>query len=376
MLSFNPMNYQDFYGRDKSEIKSADHFGQKQTATLNNPQQQHSVDVQYSLSIAYERLQGQVSGRMQPDAVSKSSQVSPSNSDFTPQSVADRIMGFIGDRLQQERDNGASEGRLQQLYQQALKGVEQGLREAKGVLQSQDLLQGENKQNFYDTVNLVANGLEQLGESLFDKEMAMDSIDKGSQTSLSRQRSFEMEVITQDGDRVTLQVQAGQQLSAGSDMQFTHFENLSFSVEGELDEEERAALTDLLKQVNIVAGEFYEGDVELAFDQALTVGMNTDQLAAFAVNMHKAHTVTANQAYTSVDNMVGPTVQNPMADIMERLAGFADSLRHARDQIESAQQSVFNGRDFLDQAVAELYPQTPGGLANSKPFEEFVGALA
>src|SRR5690606_33124314 len=101
-------------------------------------------------------------------------------------------------------------------------------------------------------------------------------------------------VMTQEGDRVKIQVSSGQSFSSdqvkfngsgtsvdGFEMSFSSFDSLSFSVEGDLNESELAALNDLFGQVNDVAETFYGGDVEQAFNQAMDVGMNPEQLASF-----------------------------------------------------------------------------------------------
>ena len=45
---------------------------------------------------------------------------------------------------------------------------------------------------------------------------------------------------------------------------------------------ELAALNDLFSQVNDIADSFYSGNVGEAFEQALAVGYDSDELAAFA----------------------------------------------------------------------------------------------
>src|SRR5690606_33588617 len=87
--------------------------------------------------------------------------------DFSPQSVADRIVGFVANRLAQEKANGASEERLRSLYQQALKGAEQGLREGGDIIRAQGLFDGQVQDNYSSTVTRVADGLQKLGEQLF-----------------------------------------------------------------------------------------------------------------------------------------------------------------------------------------------------------------
>src|SRR5690606_20982458 len=90
-----------------------------------------------------------------------------------------------------------------------------------------------------------------------------------SQVQIERSRSFEMEVMTQEGDRVKILVNSGQSFASdrvryqdgntsidGFEASFSSYDNLSFSVEGDLNESELAALNDLFSQVNSVAETF------------------------------------------------------------------------------------------------------------------------
>ena len=64
-------------------------------------------------------------------------------------------MGFIESRIEAERASGATEEELQSMFGQAMKGLEQGLREAKEVITAMDMFDGEVKDTFFATVSLL-----------------------------------------------------------------------------------------------------------------------------------------------------------------------------------------------------------------------------
>src|SRR5690606_13940302 len=203
MLAFKPLFQRDFFnGPQAFQRPGAEKF--RGPAEPQTPSVAVNVSVEATLAKAYDRMQAAVQNRFpavaEPGAAASAKTEAP---DYSPQAVADRIVGFISDRLAQEKANGASEERLQDLYQQALKGVEQGLREGRDIIQDQGLFAGDTKDTFYQTVNRVADGLQQLGEELFGADLDAPAqpvpVTSGgfeasrSQVQIERSRSFEME---------------------------------------------------------------------------------------------------------------------------------------------------------------------------------------
>ncbi|PIE41630.1 MAG: hypothetical protein CSA49_02470 [Gammaproteobacteria bacterium] len=216
----------------------------------------------------------------------------------------------------------------------------------------------------------------------------------------NQQRSFDMQVKTRDGDVVTIKVNAEESLSSSSfsgendQVVVTEFENsyasssrFSFSVEGELDEGELAALNDLFAQVNDIADDFYAGDVEMAFNQAMEVGYDVNELAAFAVNMRRSEVVAVRQAYTEIAQYaepVGAEQENPFQNMMDKLADFSAKAQQVQDALLEGQNVPDTDGQLLGQLLKELVPdqetpeqqrpdqKTPAGKS---AFNEFVDAV-
>jgi hypothetical protein len=396
MFSFNPLNKNDFFG-SSAGAKHARHgapgFRQPAPNLAQSSTSTSQIQIQKTLEVAYKKLEVVVSSRVQPSSVSTGpggvQEQSDTGVDFSPQSVSDRILGFVQDRLQTEKANGASDSEIQELYQQALTGIERGLREAKEIIQGNGLFGGEIKDNFYATVTKLADGLEALGQELFNRGTATTKTStefSQSEVAVDQRRSFEMEVMTQDGDKVTLVVNSGQsaysnqyQLQGyGVEMQgysagFSSYDNLSFSVVGDLDEGEMAALADLFQQVNKVAETFYGGNVEQAFDQAMAVGMDAEELAAFAVDMKQSQTVAIRDTYAAVENMAGPVRNNPLSNMMDRLGAFADK---ASDAIQNSRADRLDGRELLKNLISRFHSDYGSEKGNDQAFQKFVNKLA
>lgn len=399
MLAFKPLFQRDFFnGPQAFQRPGAEKFrGQAEPQT---PSVSVSVSVEATLAKAYDRMQAAVQNRFpavaEPGAAASAKTEAP---DYSPQAVADRIVGFISDRLAQEKANGASEERLQDLYQQALKGVEQGLREGRDIIQDQGLFAGDTKDTFYQTVNRVADGLQQLGEELFGADLDAPAqpvpVTSGgfeasrSQVQIERSRSFEMEVMTQEGDRVKILVNSGQSFASdrvryqdgntsidGFEASFSSYDNLSFSVEGDLNESELAALNDLFSQVNSVAETFYGGNVEQAFNQAMDVGMDADQLASFAVNINQAESVAVRETYVAVQNMAGPAPGNPYQNLFERLGKFAEQVEKGAEKLLARPERPANLQSLYGDLVARMHSDFGKDRGYGDAFQRFANRLA
>ncbi|MBV1922107.1 MAG: DUF5610 domain-containing protein [Pseudomonadales bacterium] len=337
--------------------------------------------------------------------------------DFSPEAVTDRIVGFIESRIEAERANGASEEELQSMFGQAMKGLEQGLKEAKEVISAMDMFGGEVKDTFFETVSLLDERMAGLEKTLFgaespdaqvvagvpgnenvsvsnntsaserglvkalDVERAFSSIAKGNERYaaqsnalfFSQDNQFDMEVVTQDGDKVTIHVGAGESLDFRSGSQVTprgsvsgfaleqsNYYDISFSVDGDLDEGELAALNDLFSQVNDIADSFYSGNVGEAFEQAVAVGYDAEELAAFAVNMTHSEVVAVAQTYREVAAAdQGESVEsssNPLQSIMDRLSEFAAQVLTLHDVLLDNPNRPSNQQALFKDILSELVP--------------------
>lgn len=318
-----------------------------------------------------------------------------SSEDFSPATVADRIIGFIEQRLAQEKANGASDEALQQRLQQGLEGVRQGMQEAREELEGRGMFAGKVRDDYFETFGRVQQGLDDLQKKLAGPAADTTTATSGnggqqtpvvtasgsqwdtSGVAVSASRDFAMEVTTRDGDVVKINVSSARSFAAamtsfksdGADAsgfaaQISGEDNFSFSVDGNLDEGEMKALSDLFSQVNDVAGTFYGGDVEAAFQQALSVGYDQNELAGFAANMTQTQTVVATQAYEGVARAGGGEAGQGQGNLLAPLVDFARHVRNAEHALTSANESLLNGKDLFRQLLGQL-PNDDAAVAES-----------
>lgn len=301
----------------------------------------------------------------------------PAADDFSPAAVSGRIMDFITQRLEVERANGASEERLASLYNQATKGLAQGFGEAAKIIDANGLFEGKVKDDFFATISNVEKAMGDLKKDLFGDAGRIEppAADTGVvraavlEAQASQSRSFNMQITTQEGDVIDLQVSASQRYgfqlaqasSDGVSLQSVAASQeseryFSFSVQGDLNEEELASINALFSEVNDVADAFFAGRVDEAFDQALSIGLDSEQLAGFAVNMSRTDVVAARQAYSQSGAPRSEGAGSDRDEMFKTLSDFASRVKKADVKLDQSI-NLFDTKPVLAELLAQLKPQ-------------------
>lgn len=131
---------------------------------------------------------------------------------------------------------------------------------------------------------------------------------------------------------------------------FVEMSNLSFSVKGQLDEQELVAIGDLVNDANDLAELFFDDDIEGAFQNALELGYNQQELSGFALQLTKRQQVEVVSAYETVSNFnegndsKADPVQavKPVSQYVDKMLGVFEQAQQ-RLQDNSAYEQLVNG---------------------------------
>lgn len=274
--------------------------------------------------------------------------------DYTPEKVAGRILSFIEQRLQSEQAGGADTGKLQKLLDQARNGVEKGFAEARKILDGMGVLQGKVASDIDDTYQKIQDGFSDLNKR-FNPDAALvegsTNIAAYSERFAAQAETFDMEVTTRDGDRLRISIaQAsanwsqsgvvassngnGSSVVASSQSGSLQIGGWQVSVEGELDDEERAALEKLFGQVQELSNKFYAGDLSGAFDRAMALEMDGEQLASMSLRLTQTTVRQATDAYSAVAQDGGQAASAVNSSLIDYAQGLLDALRSANQVAE------------------------------------------
>ncbi len=313
--------------------------GELQAPTSPEPQIRTAQD---AINILRTRLDQRL---QQSLATQPASGSEPLAEQFEPPSAADvaaTVLGFIQGRLQLEADGGADQSRLVDLLAQARAGVEQGFREAREQIEALGMMNDTLSADIDDSFNRIQDGLASLDERFLGNQPAdaeSGAMVRGSQAevdSLSRD-TLAFEVRTREGDVVQVRMDERRYLGvrAGDDEGAVRSAELfagqyQFTVEGELDEAEREALTRLFEQAQDVAGRFFDGDVRGAFDAAQSLGLEGEQLASFSLNLTSTRTIRAAAYESQSDQPASST--SPLRP----LGGLAQAIQELGRQAQAS----------------------------------------
>lgn len=179
---------------------------------------------------------------------------------------------------------------------------------------------------------------EHLGKSKFAPASASHN---SYSYGIKESRDFSLKLRTADGDAVTIRMSSSQAGVSRFDLGGTQLglygeqrAGFSFSVEGELDEGELRALTDLLNQIADVSEQFFGGDLDRAFELAGNISYDSSEIAAFDVGLSMARVESASVAQVEQRDL--PKHQFPLAAFVAgvgKAGGFAERLGQPRSLV-------------------------------------------
>ena len=310
-------------------------------------------------------------------------------SGFQPPSAADvagTVLSFIQLRLEQEAAAGADPERLANLMEQARSGIEKGYGEAREQIEALGLMNPKLASEIDDGFNRIQNSLDKLAERFLGQPAPAGGAEavsrSGMQVESASRGAFRFEVTTADGDKVSILMEesrysAVQSRSTSSESGESNSltavnasaGRYSFSVEGDLDSGEREAIAGLLEQAQGVAGQFFRGDVQGAFESARGLNLGGEELASFSLNLSSSRTVSTT-AYESTSG------QPSLASQLRPLAVLAQDVR------ELGQGGIDKGLDTttLNDLVQRMLDDQQDAInksatSNRPMMDEFIGAI-
>ncbi|RMF13417.1 MAG: hypothetical protein D6758_13215 [Gammaproteobacteria bacterium] len=344
---------------------------------------------------------------------------------FDGQAIQDRVLGFVGQRVEQARAEGAEDAEVNGLLDQAAEGVEKGFAEARDVLDAIQALNEELSAAIDETETGIQAGIEamrpgQAGDddasvgapeadadaanpadevivpassqpaaSDSDAEAAGDNEEVTVPAALafegrfrgryraSLENSLTVELRTREGDLVKLDLvsamraalkvrsEGGEGGSLDYRARFKSEGDFNFVVQGDLNAEELAAITDLFAQVAELADSFFNGDLGAAFDQALSLTADMSQLAEYSISMSQSARFRASERYLPAQGV-------------QQLASLPAEASRMRETLAPFPEPLNLARDVMSRLFPELVPETEAArerAGNAEAFADYFGRL-
>lgn len=204
------------------------------------------------------------------------------------------------------------------------------------------------------------------------------------QASYQYSETMSMQIETKEGDKVTVdfrqlyaqyqEFNRQQMMQEGPSgvryfesreaLEMTAFEErFAFSVEGDLNEDELKAIFDVFEQVDRLANDFFNGDIEKAFEQALDLKIDFGQIKSFSLDLTKTESraVSYQQGALAQYKDVQSQDQKEGQDV--NVNDLPPYLQAWQSAIESLDAQFANARELFDEMMA-------GSLAQRFPEQD------
>ena len=349
-------------------LQQAAEFSKQQAASVSVSSSQTSIGLRVVSSSLNQALV--IDGQKPQEAKEKSIE-DKSNSLFDFEKVARNVLKFVGGVIRGAANGGASEEKLNGLFSQAREGVSRGFAMAEKDLAG--FMNEEIEQGMTKSRDLIDTGINDLETDIFGRQQPNAvTLSSLNAVAASDEKSGSWLIRTKDGDEVSFsfeslrsfqasqqlnfQAQASQEQSGGSGEQgennfsasyqqqtsYQYYERsgISFSLKGELDEDELESIADLVGQVQDLADTFYSGDIDKAFEEALSLGFDDKELVGYALQLNRTTQTEVLKTYENIqhynedksDNSKFGNVVSPIAQYLEKMM---DTFANAESTLES-----------------------------------------
>ncbi|WP_321326204.1 hypothetical protein [Thiomicrorhabdus sp.] len=244
------------------------------------------------------------------------------------------------------------------------------------------------------------------------QKSAMEAINLAAvERSYQYSETSSLQLTTKEGDTVSLdfrqlyaQYQSYQQMQTAQvdknspsgmrlfesrqAMEATQFvEQFAFSVQGDLNEDELKAVFDVFEQVDSLANQFFDGNIEQALQQAMSLKIDFTHLDSFKLNLSQTQTVKASYQQAAVNQYQDVKQQSENGDSsqnngvnMSELPVYLQTWQNTIDQLN---EQFVNARklvdDFVGQVTSQRFAQqdsSPSWLERVQQFHQQLAEMA
>ncbi|WP_019895785.1 hypothetical protein [Hydrogenovibrio halophilus] len=195
--------------------------------------------------------------------------------------------------------------------------------------------------------------------------------------SLSYSHTMTLNLQTREGDSVQVDFrqlyaqyqsyQANQSAESGPQgarlfesreaMEATAFEErFGFSVQGDLNDDELDAIFDVFERVGKLADEFFNGDVEKAFEQAQSLEIDFGQLKSMDLNLEKTQTMAQRYQQTQAYQQGEAPKANEKGEASD-VGKLPEYLQEWQGVIERMDEHFAQARESVDKMMASIMGQ-------------------
>jgi hypothetical protein len=333
---------------------------------------------------------------------------------FDFQKVADNVLSFVTNTINARKQAGDDNEALEKMLGQARTGIDKGFGDARKELGDSGTLTDSLSKGIDKSYDLIQKGLSDYEKDLFGDTTDATTTDSAADptsvantassdatnqtktpkeignsilTALSGQKSASLELVTKEGDKVTIQFDDQQQwrqqqnsslakkalqtygelggtakkndtanTSSNSAAVYSRTTQFSFKVEGDLSSSELTSISDMVNKVGNLSDSFFGGNVGDALQQAQKLDLSDSELASLSLDLYQKQAVgwqsnsgadalanAVNEANTATNATTNTDTTNTsgLTDNQQAAAALPDAFNQLGDYLTQLQ-SMFN----------------------------------
>lgn len=319
---------------------------------------------------------------------------------FDFQKVADNVLSFVTNTIRARKQGGDDDEALKEMLGQAYKGIDKGFSDARKELDKSGVLTDPLKEGIDKSYDLIQKGMSDFEEELFgtktpvtDDAETTDAVKTPKEignsllAAMTGQQSASLELVTKEGDKVTIQFDDQQQWQlqssgkakkalqtcgelAGNSQNlkktgnsssafYSHTTQFSFKVEGDLSSDELKSISDMMNKIGGLSDSFFNGNLDDALQQAQKLDLSDSELTSLSLDLYQQQAVGWQSAQSDNTDSSNTTSNkeddSALSDNQQTAAALPEVFTQLGDYLTQLQ-SVFN------QMIASFNPDLHGNL--------------
>ncbi|MDG4812663.1 hypothetical protein P8629_06545 [Hydrogenovibrio sp. 3SP14C1] len=238
------------------------------------------------------------------------------------------------------------------------------------AVQDKDLPSAQTASDFYSPTTKgmqAASAVEKFQQSYqYSQTMTMklqtqegDVVQVDFRQLYAQYQSYKQEQSMQEGPKGARYFESTQAMEA------TAFqERFGFSVKGNLNEGELKAVYDVFEKVDKLASEFFNGDIEKAFEKAQSLEIDFGQIKSFNLNLHKSESATMAYQQAEAYKATKQQADEPSEETKGQIAQLPAYLQNWQNIVEKMNEKFVNARETFDRLLAGTTAQRAGDESN------------
>lgn len=318
---------------------------------------------------------------------------SSSKSGFDFEKVAENVLNFVGSVVRGAASGGADDTELTDLIGQARSGVAKGIALAKKDLSG--FMNDEISQGIDKSQKAINTGIDDIEREVLFPTNYLNSSATNQFVGSSDTQSAGLSIKTKDGDEVEIRFASSQQYSYSSgevnhygdfgdslgedktqysafeSSSFVEYRGLSFSIKGDIDEQEFTAISDLVQQITDVSRAFFYGDLDTALDEALALGFDEQELEGFVLRLNRTQVNEQVSTYESIHQNADENADT-LKQKLRPIAEYMDQIKSLNQLLNSTIESAEGFQDLINGVINQLDDvHVPDVLSAINRFHQF-----